>query len=104
MAVRPGQMFENPRTGERGVVRIAPAASNVHLLVDVRPAFVHNDLDRFVDSYTLPFEHGMQEPDPAFFALATARLGVKPAEAVMVGDRVEERLHHVLDLVSGQQT
>jgi HAD superfamily hydrolase (TIGR01549 family) len=32
---------------------------------------------------------GLKKPDPAFFALALKKLGVTPAEACMVGDRLE---------------
>jgi FMN phosphatase YigB (HAD superfamily) len=38
------------------------------------------------------FEHGFSKPDPHVFRLLTARLklrGVRPAEALMVGDRVD---------------
>jgi len=67
MSLRVGQLFENPCTGERGIVRIAPDDSNSRLLV--------------VDLYARPGaavvgEHvhpGMSES----FTVVTGRLGVK---------------------------
>ncbi|AJF63449.1 HAD family hydrolase [Streptomyces vietnamensis] len=91
--------------------------SDIH--VDIRPAFEKTGLDAYVDDYALSFEHGLCKPDPAFFGVALEQLGVRPDEALMVGDRsghdgggveaglptlllppltrtVEERLHLVL--------
>ena len=34
-------------------------------------------------------DYGLRKPDPAIFLLALHKLGVQPAEAVMVGDRLE---------------
>ncbi|WP_369142271.1 HAD family hydrolase [Streptomyces sp. R44] len=59
--------------------------SDIHF--DLRPAFEATGLDAYVDSYALSFEHGLCKPDPAFFDLALDRLGVRPDEALMVGDR-----------------
>ena len=51
------------------------------------------DLDRFVDTFSLDVDaavssgsHGKVKPDPSIFEAALARLGLTPAEAVMVGD------------------
>ncbi|WP_225803877.1 HAD family hydrolase [Streptomyces sp. NK15101] len=59
--------------------------SDIHF--DIRPAFVKAGLDAHVDCYALSFEHGLCKPDPAFFGVALDRLGVRPDETLMVGDR-----------------
>ncbi|MEU2235041.1 HAD family hydrolase [Streptomyces vietnamensis] len=59
--------------------------SDIH--VDIRPAFEKTGLDAYVDGYALSFEHGLCKPDPAFFGVALEQLGVRPDEALMVGDR-----------------
>ncbi|MFF8377947.1 HAD family hydrolase [Streptomyces sp. NPDC015661] len=59
--------------------------SDIHF--DIRPAFEKAGLDAYVDSYALSFEHGLCKPDPAFFGVALDQLGVRPDEALMVGDR-----------------
>ncbi|MER8006889.1 MULTISPECIES: HAD-IA family hydrolase [unclassified Streptomyces] len=56
---------------------------------DPRPVFEAHDLDRFVDTYVLSYEHGIQKPDPRLFALACEALEVEPREALMVGDSRE---------------
>jgi HAD superfamily hydrolase (TIGR01549 family) len=53
---------------------------------DIRGSFRHHGLDRYVDSYSLSFELGVEKPDPALFQHACASVGVAPAAAVMVGD------------------
>ncbi|MCZ0978374.1 HAD-IA family hydrolase [Streptomyces diastatochromogenes] len=59
--------------------------SDIHF--DLRPAFERTGLDAYVDDYALSFEHGLCKPDPAFFRLALERLGARPEETLMVGDR-----------------
>jgi putative hydrolase of the HAD superfamily len=51
------------------------------------------DLDRFVDTFSLDVDaavssgsHGKVKPDPSIFEAALARLGLAPAQVVMVGD------------------
>jgi len=41
------------------------------------------------DEYVLSFEVGAVKPDPAIFDIALSRLGVEPADALMVGDSEE---------------
>ncbi|MFI1046581.1 HAD family hydrolase [Streptomyces griseoruber] len=53
---------------------------------DLRPVFREHGLDRFVDTYVLSYEHGVQKPDPRLFAVACEALGVDPRAALMVGD------------------
>ncbi|MFJ9725717.1 HAD family hydrolase [Streptomyces sp. NPDC101209] len=56
---------------------------------DPRPVFAAHGLDRFVDTYVLSYEHGIQKPDPRLFALACDALEVEPHEVLMVGDSRE---------------
>ncbi len=43
-------------------------------------------IDRFMASFTLSSEAGFAKPDPAIFALALAKHGVRPRRAIHVGD------------------
>jgi putative hydrolase of the HAD superfamily len=67
---------------ERGL-RVA-VVSNIGW--DLRPVLAAHRLDGYVDACVLSFEHGVQKPDPWIFDKACAALGVRPQEAVMVGD------------------
>jgi HAD superfamily hydrolase (TIGR01493 family) len=53
---------------------------------DLRPVFREHNLDRFVDTYVLSYEHGIQKPDPRLFAVACEALEVEPKDVLMVGD------------------
>ncbi|MFF7451668.1 MULTISPECIES: HAD-IA family hydrolase [unclassified Streptomyces] len=53
---------------------------------DLRPVFREHDLDAYVDTYVLSYEHGVQKPDPKLFATACEALGAGPNETLMVGD------------------
>ena len=53
---------------------------------DIRPLMREHGLDAYIDAYVLSFEVGVAKPDPAIFHLACDRLGVRPAECLMVGD------------------
>ncbi|MFR0354388.1 HAD family hydrolase [Streptomyces sediminimaris] len=53
---------------------------------DLRPVFREHGLDRFVDTYVLSCEHGVQKPDPRLFATACEALGADPRDVLMVGD------------------
>ena len=60
-----------------------------NIAFDVRPAFVALGVADYVDEFVLSFEVGAVKPDAAIFETALARLGVKAAHAVMVGDSGE---------------
>ena len=60
-----------------------------NIAFDVRPAFVALGVADYVDEFVLSFEVGAVKPDAAIFETALARLGVKAAHAVMVGDSDE---------------
>ncbi|MGF1341181.1 HAD family hydrolase [Streptomyces flavovirens] len=70
--------------GLRGAGTAVGVVSNIGW--DLRPVFRAHGLDELVDTYVLSFEEGVQKPDPRLFATACARLGLDPAETVMVGD------------------
>lgn len=65
-------------------IRLA-VVSDIH--VDIRPAFAAAGADALIDVFTLSFEQGVQKPDPAMFLRSLDALGVKPGQALMVGDR-----------------
>ncbi|MFH8570940.1 HAD family hydrolase [Streptomyces sp. NPDC017993] len=53
---------------------------------DLRPVLRAHGLARYVDSFVLSYEHGMQKPDPRLFSLACDALQLPPAQVLMVGD------------------
>ncbi|MFG2891423.1 HAD family hydrolase [Streptomyces sp. NPDC048248] len=53
---------------------------------DLRPVLRAHGLARYVDSFVLSYEHGMQKPDPRLFGLACDSLQLPPAHVLMVGD------------------
>jgi putative hydrolase of the HAD superfamily len=55
---------------------------------DLRQFVVHHRLD--VDAVVGSRAHGFVKPHPTIFQAALEQLGVEPAEAVMVGDSLEE--------------
>jgi putative hydrolase of the HAD superfamily len=67
---------------ERGV----PVGVVSNIGWDLRPVFRAHGLDRYIDTYVLSFEHGIQKPDPRLFAMACEALGADPRETLMVGD------------------
>jgi putative hydrolase of the HAD superfamily len=66
--------------------RNIPMAVVSDVAFDLRPIFRHHDVDQFIHTYVLSFEHGSIKPDGKLFAIACEALGVHPAEALMVGD------------------
>ncbi|MGW3988835.1 HAD family hydrolase [Streptomyces sp. NPDC004830] len=68
--------------GERGI----PVGVVSNIGWDLRPVFREHGLDRYVDTYVLSFEHGIQKPDPRLFATACEALGAEPRRTLMVGD------------------
>jgi HAD superfamily hydrolase (TIGR01509 family) len=53
---------------------------------DLRPVFDALGLTPFLDTVVLSFECGVCKPDPSAFLTACHRLGVGPANTLMVGD------------------
>ncbi len=60
--------------------------SDIH--VDLRCHAAQFGILDDVDHWSLSFELGVQKPDPVMFSSAIDALGVRPSEALMVGDRV----------------
>ena len=56
----------------------------------------HFALDEFVEAALSSAEIGVAKPAPAMFAALLERLGVEPADAVMVGDSVEDDVRGAL--------
>lgn len=57
---------------------------------------VHFALDEFVEAALSSAETGAAKPAPAMFAALLERLGVEPADAVMVGDSAEDDVRGAL--------
>ena len=53
---------------------------------DLRPLFEHHDVARYFATFVMSYQHGVTKPAPVLFRTACERLGVEPAEALMVGD------------------
>lgn len=70
---------------ERGI----PVAVVSNIAFDIRPAFTRHGLDAHIGEFVLSYEHGVIKPDPKIFRLALDRIGVDPAEALMIGDHEE---------------
>ncbi|MCP9274187.1 HAD family hydrolase [Mycolicibacterium arenosum] len=60
-----------------------------NIAFDVRSAFRTLGAYDDVDEYILSFEVGAVKPNPEIFRIALQRLGVDPADALMVGDSEE---------------
>jgi FMN phosphatase YigB (HAD superfamily) len=60
--------------------------SDIH--VDLRHHAAEFGIAEDVVHWSLSFELGVQKPDPLMFTSAIDALGVRPSEALMVGDRV----------------
>lgn len=63
-----------------------PVAVVSNIAWDISPVLARHGVDRYVDEVVLSFEEGVMKPDPKIFRVACDRLGVEPAEALMVGD------------------
>ena len=60
-----------------------------NIAFDIRSAFTALGAFDDVDEYVLSFEVGAVKPNPEIFQTALRRLGVDPADALMVGDSEE---------------
>jgi HAD superfamily hydrolase (TIGR01509 family) len=60
-----------------------------NIAFDIRDAFRTLGAYDDVDEYVLSFEVGAVKPNPEIFQIALQRLGVDPADALMVGDSEE---------------
>jgi putative hydrolase of the HAD superfamily len=69
--------------------RGVPAVVVSNIGWDLRPVLRAHGFDEYVDGYVLSYEVGVQKPDPGIFTTACERLGLPPAEVLMVGDSRE---------------
>lgn len=60
-----------------------------NIAFDLRPALAELGAGGDVDEFVLSFEVGAVKPHAEIFQIALARLGVEPADALMVGDSEE---------------
>ncbi|MCA1188634.1 MULTISPECIES: HAD family hydrolase [unclassified Saccharopolyspora] len=60
-----------------------------NIAFDIRPAFEKLGVFDLVDEYLMSYVEGVIKPDPKLFLRACERLGVEPAEALMIGDSEE---------------
>ena len=58
--------------------------------VDIRDVLAQCGLSEFFKDVVTSLDYGAEKPDAGIFQFACARLGVRPSEAVMIGDRVEK--------------
>jgi HAD superfamily hydrolase (TIGR01493 family) len=56
---------------------------------DIRSVLELHDVARYVDEVVLSYQEGVIKPDPKIFRVACDRLGVDPADTLMVGDSEE---------------
>lgn len=56
---------------------------------DPRPVLARYGVDGDIDLLVLSYERGVEKPDPRIFTAACDELGVRPADAVMIGDNPE---------------
>jgi HAD superfamily hydrolase (TIGR01549 family) len=56
---------------------------------DFRPVFRRHGMADLVDEYVLSYVEGVMKPDAKIFLVACQRIGVAPADALMIGDSTE---------------
>lgn len=74
---------------QRGL-RLGCVTNTVNSAAEIRQALAEHGLLEHLDSVVVSSEMGYRKPHPSLFLRALADLGVEPAEAVFVGDRVPE--------------
>jgi FMN phosphatase YigB (HAD superfamily) len=63
-----------------------PIAVVSDVAFDLRLICAHYGLHQFIDSYVLSYERGSIKPDGKLFGIACEELGIRPDQALMVGD------------------
>ncbi|HEX3590423.1 MAG TPA: HAD family hydrolase [Pseudonocardiaceae bacterium] len=66
-----------------------PVAVVSNIAWDIRPIFERAGVADLVAEYVLSFQEGSIKPDEKLFRIACDRLGVDPADALMIGDSAE---------------
>ncbi|HEX5406036.1 MAG TPA: HAD-IA family hydrolase [Pseudonocardiaceae bacterium] len=84
-AVYPDVRAALERLRDKGI----PVAVVSNIAWDIRPIFEGVGLADLVTEYVLSFQEGAVKPDEKLFRIACDRLGVEPADALMIGDSAE---------------
>lgn len=66
-----------------------PVAVVSNIAWHVRPVFERAGVADLVTEYVLSYREGSMKPDEKLFRIACDRIGVEPADALMIGDSVE---------------
>jgi HAD superfamily hydrolase (TIGR01509 family) len=66
-----------------------PVAVVSNIAWDIRPIFERTGIADLVAEYVLSFQEGAVKPAEKLFRIACDRLGVDPADALMIGDSAE---------------
>lgn len=66
-----------------------PVAVVSNIAWDVRPIFTIAGIEDLVADYVLSFREGAMKPDEKLFRIACDRIGVDPADVLMIGDSKE---------------
>jgi HAD superfamily hydrolase (TIGR01509 family) len=66
-----------------------PVAVVSNIPWDIRTVFRANGVEDLVDEFVLSYVEGVMKPEPKIFLTACQRLGVEPADALMIGDNAE---------------
>jgi HAD superfamily hydrolase (TIGR01549 family) len=66
-----------------------PVAVVSNIAWDIRNIFELHGLTGLVNEFVLSYQEGVVKPDPKIFRLACDRLGVRPADTLMIGDNQE---------------
>ena len=85
------QQLRRPLPGARALLEALKPHYRIGIVTNNRTGeqldkLHHLDLHPFVDALITSEDVGVPKPDPRIFAAALARLGARPAEAVLVGD------------------
>jgi HAD superfamily hydrolase (TIGR01509 family) len=56
---------------------------------DLRPVFDRHGVLSLVDAFVLSYEYGITKPDGRLFSAACQALGIRPEQALMVGDSAD---------------
>lgn len=66
-----------------------PVAVVSNIAWDIRTTFERHGIADLVSEFVLSYVEGSVKPDEKLFRIACERLGVEPADALMIGDSVE---------------
>ncbi len=88
--VRSWQPYPDTRAAlERLRAARVPIAVVSNIAWDIRRVFDRHGLTDLIDEFVLSYLEGVAKPDQKIFRTACERLGVRPEEALMIGDSAE---------------